>query len=515
MSRSKLPRPWAQARSLVPALAAAAAAVAAAWPAVAQEAGATRFVLEPSFTLQQTFTDNVDLDATPRADAVTTLSPGLRISGNSGGTRLALDYTLNALVHARASEKNELQNALSALASTELLDDRLSLEGRASISRRAVSAFGLQPGAPGLANDNTTEVATLALSPVLRGRLAGAVDVVARATWAVTEASDTGSRGPVQGGDGTAGSVGLSLGAREGRLGWGVDLTHEVDDTDTTDKLTQTRAIASLSYAPDVDWRFTLRGGREASEFGNAGATWAGNWGYGIEWFPTPRTSASFQSDRRFFGRSHSFAFSHRMARSVWSYTDSRGLSGGDISTLGVDRLFQQLDALTESFRKAGLDETRARQLARAVLGLDPLGNTGFLNSLLSVQRSQALSVVLNAIRTSVSITATRGQTRRIQGLTYENTDLATVERVQQYGWTLGLSHRLTPELSLAASASRQRTQDAGVLAGNDTLTATFGLSATLGPRTTGAISLRHTASDSRSTPYDESAVTGSISMRF
>ena len=141
-------------------MAAAAMLLLAALPSRAQEGGAAARALTvtPTASVRETITDNVLLDdARKRSDSVTELSVGVRLASR-GRVRASLDYQLTGSVHARNSEENSVVNALRAGVNATVIDNFLFLDGDASISQQAVSAFGVQTTNATFDNRNRTEV---------------------------------------------------------------------------------------------------------------------------------------------------------------------------------------------------------------------------------------------------------------------------------------------------------------------------------------------------------------------
>jgi len=483
---------------------------AAFWPPVyGQQAAGASVSVVPSLSVQQTFTDNVALSTdNRRSESITQISPGISIAGRSGRVQGSLDYSLNALFYARESDRNTLQNALNGVVRAELIDNHAFIDARATISQQTISAFGTQSGNSGLINDNRSEVATLSVSPSLRGNLGGVVDVAATAGWSASHSDSTDA------GDTTSLSALLSLGGRQGLFGWGLNATRQVSGYASEQDVTQDSVIASLSFSPDTELRLTLRGGREATDVQGGTRQSSDTWGWGVDWIPTERTQLSLQSDRRYFGSSHTFTARHRMARSIWSYSDTRGVSG-EPGLAGADVLRAQFNQLYTNCVSSLRDPALCNQLVRQILGLDPTVSLGFLNSARSLQRGQNLSVALSGLRTTVTLSAFRAATSRLDGVVYGEGDLSQVDQVRQLGYSVAVSYRLTPVSSLAFVGARQKTLDAGSQPGNDQRSATLSWSSSLGPRMTTSLALRHTLFESDSNPYNESAIIGSLSLRF
>ena len=499
LARTPSPR-----RAAVCALAAALAAGPAAAPAFAQ---ALR--VEPSIGAQQTFTSNGSLErGDRRSDSITQLSPGVKAALQSGRSSASLDYRLDAVSYARDNDRSELRHFLSADGSTELVDNHVFLDASASVSQQSISAFGQQTTGTGLSNDNVSEVATLTLAPRARARLAGLVDVQADANWTKSRSDGSGL------GDTTDWDASLSLGARHGLFGWDAALTRRSSDYDDGARLLSNSAVGTLSVSPNSRLRLFVRGGRERADYSSrVDAEDSTTSGWGVEWQPTPRTRLSAYRDDRYFGNAHGFTLTHRFRRAVLSFSDSRGVSGENLESLGpLRQVYLRLYTLCmASVNNAAY----CTQFTRAALGFDPTQSLGFLASAPSLDRTQALALSASGTRNSFAVSYSRSTLERLQQFDYTGGDLALVPRVRQTSLSFNASHRLTPSTSLSLGLSTQRTLDEPELAGNEQRRVEIGLSNELGPRTSGTLSVRHVRFDSETSPYRESALIGSLNHRF
>ncbi|HOL36391.1 MAG TPA: TIGR03016 family PEP-CTERM system-associated outer membrane protein [Rubrivivax sp.] len=501
-------------RALACGVARVAAPAAAASLLAVQAPAQAQMRIEPTFSASLTLTDNRDLGSTNRkADAILQFGPGLNLRSANGPLQGNLSVVFNETLYARDSSRNTLQTSLAGVFRLEGVPRQAWIDGSASVSRQSISAFGLQSSSPTQVNANTSQVTTLMLAPTLAGRIAGLVDAQARVAWTTSSSSGT-SVGDT---DSVAGT--LSLGRQLGLLGIGLNVGHLVSGPRGAPKTTQDTAVGTASFVPDPELRLSLRRGWEKDKFGSTLDTSSSFWGYGVDWFPTVRTSLSLQADRRFFGNSHAFTLTHRLPRSVWSYTDSRALSGGDLLNTDarslLDRYQQAYGECMLAFGQNPQATPLCEALARASVGLDPTGKGGFLNSAQSIQRSQVFSVALSGVRTTLTLAATRTLSQQLQGVSYASGDLSLVGRVRQYGVTASVGHRLTPTATLTLTAGDQKTSDSGPLAGNDLRTFTAAVSETLTQGVTGMLLVRHSRFASRSNPYTESAIVGSIGMTF
>lgn len=486
---------------------------------MAQEAAGTRrVVLTPTLSISQTVTDSYREKGAPvgdarGAEAITTISPGLRLSSRSGRVQGSFDYALSGVLHARDSQANALQHRLAANGRAEIVSNHLDLNASASISRQPTSALGVQSADGSLTDVNQSEVRTLSLQPVLRGVLGGAVAVQASLNASRTDG------GTQVGSQSHGAALNLSPAAIGRVISWSLQGSRQVSDFDGGRETTIDRAIASVIVRPDPELQVAVRGGVERSDLASLESRQYENYGAGILWTPTPRTRISVDGDRRQFGEAHQVSLEHRFRRSVWRYIDSRSINDGSTPTAAGGRV-TAYDLFFELFASQEPDPVARDLLVRSFLdrnGVDPntlLGGGGFLTGAVTIQRRQELSFALNGQRTSWTVALY--QTRNERGDTVSNaTDDLLAGPVKQRGLSVTVSHQLTRASSLSLNASSQRSVSDAAADRNGLDSLTLGWSTRMGRQSNLALSLRHAEYDSATDPYSENAVTAAFSTRF
>lgn len=467
----------------------------------------------PTLSITETLTDNRDTrTGDKQADLITQISPGVSISSGRGPLQGSLVYAADGLIYARESTLNRVFHSLNSQARYVFFDDRAGVTATASAGRQAVSAFGAQSTSTSLNTGNQAQVFSYSLAPYLRGRLLGQASYRVQVVYN-EKRSDSGGRGDESSLIGTAG-----LSGRFGRMGWGLDASRQVSEQSEGLRTHNGRVVGSLNYSPDVEWQFTVRAGTEHDDLRSGQFQRSTTWGAGLSWQHGPRTSLRLDTDRRFFGRSHSLAFSHRMARSIWTASDTRSLQAGGTTPRAEVSAY---DLFFAQFASIEPDPAQRDLLVRGFLaanGLDAASTVivgGFLTSAPMVQRRQQLSMAYQGLRSTLTLSAYRSESRAVALVTLPDDDLADGRRVRQQGYTVSLTHRLTPGSSLVVSASQQRTLDAGNRGGNDLQSITATWTARLGQQTRVSLGLRHNNFDNDTRPYQESALIGSIRMQF
>lgn len=472
--------------------------------------GASGMSVVPTFSLNQTLTDNRRLSSIDRqAELITQISPGVLITSRSGAVQGSLSYSANGFFYAKETGASNLQHQLTAVGSAEFIERRLGLDTSASISQQAISAFGTQSVSASAENSNRAEVTTYSLAPYLRGRVLGEADYQARLTYS-SSSSGSGSLGDLST---LSGSLGLS--GRFGQFGWSLDASRNVSEYSGGRPSFNGRWGGSLSATPDPEVRVAARLARESGDV-STGTSSLTSWGASVTWTPGPRTTLSADADRRYFGNSHALSFQHRFARSIWSYSDSRNLSSGAVA--GGNN-FSLYNVFFAQFASLEPDPVKRDALVRDLLrknGLDvpPSNLGGFLTSSSSVQRSRTFSVSFQGIRDTYTLSTFQTRSSSLGDIA-DIGDLGQTGEVRQQGVTFAISYRLDPTSSLSVFGSAQKTFKSGRLAGNDLRSFTATWQSSLGLRAQVSLGLRYAVFDAEINPYHETALLGSLSLRF
>ena len=482
----------------------------------AQEA-ATRPGLSvvPSMGIQQTLTDNSQLTSTDhRGDLITQLTPEVRISSNAGRIKGSLDYSLQGLVYARQSSLNNVQQSLNASGTAEAIDNWAYVDAGASISQQNISALGAQSSDPALQTANRTQVTSIRLGPYVRGRLGGFADYEARLNWAATssDASNADSRT-------TGASLRIGSDASFARFGWSADFSHQIVDFSASGSHETDRFNGVLTYAATPELKLSAHGGRELNDLLTLDKTGYNTWGWGATWNPTERTRLEATREHRFFGSSHSVRFEHRMPRSILTYSDSQDVStnsaaGGGASQRTVfDLLFAQFASIIpDPIQRAAAVDTF---LQNNGLTRTTLANGGFLTSAASVQRRQELSLAMLGLRSTVIVSAFRNAARRLDPALIVTDDLSNGNLLRQQGFSVNVSHRLTPQSALSLTLSQTRTSASVGDQSTDLRSLTATWSGRLSERADGSLSVRRASFASATNPYTENALIANLRLRF
>ena len=460
-----------------------------------------------------TWTDNLTLQPVNRdAAVIATVSPGVTINSASGLLTGNLDYSLNAIAYFKTQQSSRFQNALSANGVAELIDRRVFVDLRASISQQTASAFGTQTVSPVLANENRREVTNLSVSPYARGPLAG---------WATYEARVNASRtqagGSNLGAGNTTGGLLRLNGVASGSLNWYAQISEQRSSFAGTSGNRNGLQSVGLTYRPDVELQLGTNVGRERSDFlGGAQRTGASS-GVNAQWSPTPRTQIAADVQRHDYGTAHNLSFQHRFARSVWQLVDATNVTLGNSGAPGGVR--SNYDQYFLLFASLEPDPIKRDVLVRSYLqslGIAPDAavSTGFLSAGPSRLHNQQATVTLQGPRSSITLLLGRTVTSRLGSNGASSGDLALSPQVSQRSYSLSAGHQLSPTSSLSVTASRLAS--AGLGLGQSTQLTSWALNwnTKLGQRLSAQLGARHSRFESVS-GYAENAVYSSLTQQF
>ncbi|HQR12081.1 MAG TPA: TIGR03016 family PEP-CTERM system-associated outer membrane protein [Casimicrobiaceae bacterium] len=280
---------------------------------------------EPGVNLQETLTDNVNLQPSglAKADLVTEITPTLHITEKSSHTSLNGTVALQSLLYARTgAENNQIYPVANLVGDVDFFDRRFVVEGEVIASQQFFSPFGAQPINIANATQNRYTSVTYRVSPYFQGVTPGNLSYLLRnnSTW--TNLSNT----PIQTNNSyTSEWVGRIESARV-PLGWSadMDLTNVKFNNQAPQKTNLGRVSAHYDYNEQLHFRADV--GYEDNQYPLSSSSGA-IYGVGFEWRPSARTSANVNWEQRFFGSSYLVTFDHRTPLSTWNFSASRNIT--------------------------------------------------------------------------------------------------------------------------------------------------------------------------------------------
>lgn len=469
--------------------------------------------IERRVTVGQTFSTNGNLSTNARSEQTTEVAPGIRAVFNTPRAQGFIDYSLSALHYAQGTSGNQFRNALNANAKVNAWDNRAFVDLSGVVTNQAVSAFGPQ-SVNGRSSTNQSETASFRFSPYLRGSFLGDTDYELRYSLQTAD-TDTALRSDI-----TDQSVSVRLGSRPAgqTLGWSFNASSGATDYSRGRDTESSSAQGGLIVAVSPQLQVTLLAGSESNDIITLQKESYSTAGINVEWRPSPRTRVFVGVEDRYFGTGHNIALEHRTGRTVWTYTDSRGVVNNPLQegAASLGSVYDLLDSLYTQIQPNPVLRAQLVQAELLRLGLpaNALIFQNFLTSSATLDRVQRLSVALSGIRSVWTLSVYRSDSSRLDTVVSGGDDFDLNTDIEQQGWSLTYAHRLTPLTSLNAGLTNQKSAGSSGLNLRST-TASVGLGTRLSRRTSASVQLQRGNYSGSSGNYNDTAISGFITHRF
>jgi uncharacterized protein (PEP-CTERM system associated) len=286
-------------------------------------------IFTPTISVEETLTSNANFDrgiGTPKADLVTTITPGFVLDYRSARATVAGAVAVPIYVYARTGSDNNRALPQASLNGTiEAIERLFYVDGSIYVSQQYVTPFGARPvsAVNGTGNEYTAQ--TYRISPYFKGELPGRIRYELRDNNAWTRLSQ--SSGSVSGlNNAYTNQIIGTVDSDPVPLGWGADfLRNSVKFTDQQAFVTQLARLRGV-YRVDPQLELNASFGYEDNDY--AFVQYRGSiYGVGARWRPTERTVLDGRWEHRFFGSSYKASFDHRTALTVWNLLVSRDVS--------------------------------------------------------------------------------------------------------------------------------------------------------------------------------------------
>jgi len=286
-------------------------------------ASAATWIVTPSIGLQETLTDNVNLEPSKKADLVTQLTPSVNFSGQGAHASVVGFVSVPILLYVRTgAENNYVYPVVNIVGNVEAVDKFFYVEGAAFVSQEFLTPFGAQPVSLANATQNRYTASTYRISPYLQGVTPGNVQYLLRNNTYWTTLSGT----PITANNSFTTQWIGKVDSPVTPLGWSGDF--DLTDVKFNNQASQVSNLGRVGprYAYNPQLQFRADVGYEDNHY--PFASYRGSiYGLGIEWHPTERTKVAGGWEHRFFGSSYLFSFDHRTPLSVWSLSASRNIT--------------------------------------------------------------------------------------------------------------------------------------------------------------------------------------------
>lgn len=450
-------------------------------------------------------------------ETVERVSPSVTLVNRGGRLRGSLIYSGTLAMRQGIADRDETEylNSLSANYTLEAFEGIGFIDARAGISQRQVTAEG-EPvlGVPS-AGRNRSETGTVTLSPYLRGLIGRVAEGEFRLTG-----TETRTRDDIAGDSRVQQASYFLRSPRTGAMfGWGLSGIHQrvrflaASAPTNTDRLT-----AELSVQADVDLRLTVFGGQERTDVVGALKQQYENYGAGLLWTPSPRTTVQLQGEKRYFGHAYRGLVEHRYQRSTFRFSSQRDVNvGADPTSTGQAITLYEL--YFNQFASVITDPVERDQFVLALLralGRDRnelVGGGQFSYGGIAASRRNDVVWTWAGPRLTLNVTGFTVDSERVDlgGVNVASQN----DNVAQSGYAASAGWRLTPLTSINLTGSRTMSKNKVSLLGSDLKSLSGGLVTQFGPRTTGTFRIAYNVLNGVTDSYRETGVAASLSHRF
>lgn len=473
--------------------------------------------IEPRVSVGVTLSDNGSLSGSKGSNQQTLeVRPGVRGVFNTARIKGYVDYDLVGQARLQGSSGAKLRHSLDAAATVNAWDNRAFVDVSGSVSDEALSAFDAPRS--GSSRINQSQTANFRVSPYVRGTLGSATDYELRyGLQSVT--SESASRPDLSAQDA---SLRLANRGTVGSFGWTLDARTQAIDYETGRNTRSDSVMGGLIYNVSPQLVVTGQLGRESNDILTLTRESYNTAGLQAEWRPSQRTRLSAGVQERYFGKGHNVSLQHSTGRTVWRYTDRKGVSNNGLQANAASQ--GNLYDLIDSWLMPTIpdDPVLRDQMVRAQLDIlrrpaDFEVFQTFLTSAATLERSQQLSLALLGARGVVTLALTRSDASRLAaplaGAPALPDDFDTNERIQRNGWNVAYAHRLTPLTSANVSITGSRSK--GTVDSSRSTSLAVGLTTRLAPRTSASVRLSRTQHAGSVRDYGETVLAGVITHRF
>ena len=470
----------------------------------------------PRLTINETWTDNVRAGASlKQSDQITEYTPGILMTANGAHVKGYLDYAINKIQYSKNSSSDKIQKSLNAFGSLEAVENLLFIDLNGSISQQLISALGTQSDVESLINDNQTEVSNFRLSPNIKGQFLGGTNYEARLSRSIV-----GSKSSLRSGVGqTDGIVRISGDTPVKGLVWSANANRQMVGFSEGRPTEADSYSLGIGYALTPQLSINARSGVDTNNYSSLEKESSISSGLGINWLLSERSKLSGTLDQRSYGRSHSLNLEHRSGRTAWKFSDSKSVtSPPTLETLGS--LGSIYDLLFNQFSTLEPNEIARAQLVNAYIQINNLNPntrvlTPFLTSAQSLTRKQELLFALLGLRSTVTFIADKSRSQRLDTLSVAVDDFSTETSINQQGISVNFSHRLTPDMSMSALASWQKTSSTNSTTGGSTSLFSINLTKRLAKNSNISTSYRRIANSGVSPSAQEAALSINLNLQF
>lgn len=455
-------------------------------------------VAAPTIDISAVATDNSGLTAAPlrRHDEIGDVDLGLVLRGRGSHVTLTGDIGLDFIGYAEHTQPDRVLPRGRAELNSTLVERALFFD--ASLDAARTRSDPLAPQVDGASTANTVSTVSLRASPYFSHEFTPTFSALVRNDTIVTRSKGDDGSGTVAPNGSTNQRDVVRLESKPTPVGASLEVSHEetsYQDLATPVMRTDTARVV-LSDALDTEFLTGVIGGRDHVTYADQDVH-DSRYGLMAEWRPSQRTLLDASVEHRFFGYGWDVHLRDRLSQAVFDLSLRRAPSASPATfALGVSDSDPAalLDALLSSRIPGAADRDEAVDALVASRGLpsdfaEPLQ---IFSESAQLSTRATLNFLLNGVRNTIYASLYYDKAAPLPGVAAILSDTTFDSR--QWGGSIGLYHRLTPDTSGGAEISWSDIVALGARAGESSrqVVTTLGLTRRLGPRTSLSCGVRH-----------------------
>ncbi len=418
-------------------------------------ANAASWRVEPTITVAEIYTDNVDLDtSSSQSDFITQVTPQIRITGDGSRLNTLINYAPNYFYYpGDDDDQHELRHNLQARLSSELISETFFVDASANIDQLFLDRRQAISSQEASRTDNRSTVQSYQFSPYLVHRI-GALATVQlsydlRHVRQAEDAEQTTANTFFGNSLSHEGSFSVTSGSRFTRLNWGLSALYRTEDRENTRDFDTTTVRADFSY--QLSHILTVLGSagyqeREA-ELGSFVNFNGFIWDAGFRLVPGPRTSLSLRYGNQNDGDTFSLNAHYKITAK-----DSINLSFSDtIQTFQSTVFSDNVDVINSPSLNSGFisgDLTRRKEWALTVQGIR--GRTTYAATAFH-RKNRSDNNALDETEYGGNFTISRNLNQRLSissGFTYSSSEFSN-DSIRDKFWSASanVSYRISKSL--------------------------------------------------------------------
>lgn len=461
-----------------------------------------RWIIDPSVGAQATLTNNANYDTGGQreADLIFNVSPAVGFSREGPSLRVNGSASLNMIGYVEGTQTSRILPQANILANLEAIDRLFYIEAALRANQQVLNPFLPQSDADSTFNKYTYAQGSIA--PYLQGNAGNDWRYLVRSDNSYTYTTQTDA--PLDNayyGRHVAEVVRIAT-PLGGSLRVQSDVTRFDDERHVDQELDV--ALATVNYAFTPQLTAGLRGGYERTNYTRNEES-GPIYGIDLAWSLSPQTRVAGFWESRFFGPSYQVGASSRLRSFATNLSASRSVSTFPQQILelpATGNVSSLLNAILTARFPDPVERAREVQdlIDRQALPPSLPGGVNIYSRNANVLTSGSGTLALIGVRNTLALNLYYLKTKTLPDAAIPPTFITFNDNVQK-GISLSLSHRLSPVMSLNATASRWETRGFDQSAGLVTDQNLFQVQANrqLTPRSSAFVGARYQQEDSAS----------------